>query len=115
MREVVARPELVARCGLYCGACRSWLNERCSGCAENTKASWCKVRSCCHEHGHASCADCTQHPDPRTCGLFHNYISRMFGLLFRSNRRACVLRIREIGVPAFAAEMAAKRAQSLPR
>ena len=53
------KAELVARCGLYCGACGSYLKGRCPGCRENVKATWCKVRACCGEHSYASCADCT--------------------------------------------------------
>ncbi len=109
------KAELVARCGLYCGACGRYLKGRCPGCRENAKAGWCKVRSCCAEHSYASCADCTEHLDPAGCARFDNFIARLFGLVFNSNRRACVLKIRELGPQGYAAFMAAERRQSLPR
>lgn len=34
----------VAWCGLYWGACRSLRREKCQGCYENEKASWCEIR-----------------------------------------------------------------------
>ena len=107
--------ELVAYCGLYCGACGSYLKGRCPGCRENAKATWCKVRTCCQEHAYASCADCVDHPDPAGCGRFNNVISRVIGFVLNSNRRACVLKIRELGPQGYAAFMAAQRRQSLPR
>jgi hypothetical protein len=110
-----ANKELVACCGLYCGACRSLLKGRCPGCRDNARAKWCKVRTCCIEHGYASCADCAQHADPDACRRFNNIISKAMGLLFNSNRRACVLRIREVGAAQFAEQMAAQKRPSLPR
>jgi hypothetical protein len=107
--------DLVAFCGLYCGACKAYLGEKCAGCRESAKRSWCKVRACCLERGFASCADCGEFPDPARCGKFNNFMSKLFGLLFRSDRRACILRLREMGREAFAAEMAAAGLQSIKR
>jgi hypothetical protein len=115
MLPIVADPALVAACGLYCGACRKHRSGRCPGCLANEKAGWCKVRSCCLEHGYASCADCVPFDDPRDCPRFDNPIARVIGFLLRSDRAACVDRIREVGRDVFAAEMAARGAQSLRR
>jgi hypothetical protein len=115
MREIVADKNLVAYCGLYCGACGKYLHEKCPGCHENTKATWCAVRACCTERGYASCADCADHQNPKDCAKFDNVISRLFGFLFRSNRAACIACIRQRGIDAFATDMAARRAQSMPR
>jgi len=114
-REIVADAGLVACCGLYCGACRAYLKGRCPGCRENLKATWCKVRSCCREKQYASCADCTEFPDPDDCRLFNNFISRVFAFFFNSNRQACILKIREIGPESYAEVMCQGRKQSLPR
>jgi hypothetical protein len=73
------------------------------------------VRACCEEHSYASCAECTEHPDPKTCRLFDNVIARVFGLVFNSDRRACVLKVRELGTEGFAALMAEQGRHSLPR
>jgi hypothetical protein len=113
--SITTNPELVAYCGLYCGACKAYRSGRCPGCRKNEKAGWCKVRACCISTGRSTCADCTTHPDPRQCGIHNNFISRLFGFVFRSNRAACVDRIRAIGREGFAGEMAKAGRHSLPR
>jgi hypothetical protein len=115
MRQIVADKNLIARCGLYCGACRRYLREQCPGCHENAKAGWCKVRTCCIDRQYASCADCSEHTDPMACGKFNNVISRLFGFVFRSDRAACVAAIRQNGPEAFASDMARRRTPSMPR
>jgi hypothetical protein len=115
VKEIVADAALVACCGLYCGACGSYLRGRCPGCRLNERAGWCKVRACCLASGRADCAECPTHADPRECSKYHNLISRVFGFIFRSDRRKCVLRIREVGREAFSRDMAAARRQSMPR
>ena len=115
MRDLVSDKALVAACGLYCGACRAYRKERCPGCRDNGKASWCKVRACCRERGYATCAECETFPDPRSCATFHAPLARVIGFLLRSDRSACVRRIREVGPEAFAREMAAAGRPSLRR
>jgi hypothetical protein len=115
MKEVVADANLVAYCGLYCGACGAYRRERCPGCHGNKKASWCKVRTCCRENGYATCADCQLVADSRDCRKFNNFIAKLFGLIFRSDRRACIVQIREIGVQGHAERMAAAGLQSIRR
>ena len=113
MREIIADRNLVACCGLYCGACGKYLAEKCRGCRENEKASWCGVRSCCLEHGYAGCADCREFPEVRECGKFNNFIARIIGFVLRSDRAACVRLIREKGPDVFAQEMAASGMQAI--
>ncbi len=113
--EVKADPKLIAACGLYCGACSKLLKGSCPGCAANEKTGWCKVRSCCKEHGYASCADCQQVRDPRQCARFDNLLARLVGLVLGTSRAGCIDRIREAGPEQFAREMADARRQSLPR
>ena len=115
MKPIVADPELVAHCGLYCGACRAYRKGRCPGCRQNEKATWCKVRRCCIETERATCAACDEVGDVGDCRKFNSLIARLFGLIFRSDRRACVLRIGEVGAEAFAAEMAEARRQTIRR
>ena len=115
MKQIVANASLVAKCGLYCGACKRYLNDKCPGCAANEKASkWCKVRTCNLENGYATCADCGI-GSIDTCKLYNHFMAKVFGLIFRSDRRACIERIRAIGPAEFAEEMSAKRMVSLPR
>ena len=113
--ELVKDPTLVAYCGLYCGACGARLKGRCPGCHENAKASWCKIRTCCREHGYASCADCTEFHDPNECVRFWNLLSRVLAFFYGSNRQAGIYKIRELGLDGFAAYMAEHRLITLPR
>ena len=108
-------PYLVAFCGLYCGECSQYKRGKCPGCAENVKASWCKIRTCCQQNGYATCAACSQFASVRECGKFDNFVSRLFGLIFRSNRPANIARIKAIGVKAYANEMALRGRQSIRR
>lgn len=115
MKAVTSDPALVAYCGLYCGACKRYLNDKCPGCCDNHKASWCKVRSCCIQHEYASCADCETFSDPTECKHFNNFIAKMFALVFRSNRAACIQQIRDVGIQGHADKMSRLGLQSLKR
>ncbi len=115
MKEIAASKDLVARCGLYCGACRSQLKGSCPGCRDNVKASWCKIRTCCADHSYATCADCKDFEDPNDCPKFNNLISKVIGVVMNSNRKACVLKIRELGLEEYAVFMSGQKRQSLPR
>lgn len=113
MKQITSDPGLVAYCGLYCGACGKYLNDKCPGCHVNEKASWCGIRKCCIEHGYSSCADCQDFADPKQCKKFDNFISKIFGLIFRSDRRACIMQIKTIGIEAHADDMAGNRRHSI--
>jgi len=115
MKTIAADAALVALCGLYCGACARFLKEKCPGCRENDKAAWCKVRSCCLENSYSSCADCRTHIDPKECGYFDNFMSRLFGFIFRSDRKACIDYLRANGTEAFARFMTEKRQPAIKR
>ena len=115
MRTVVKDRNLIAYCGLYCGACRSYLTEKCNGCQKNDKASWCKIRTCCIDNKYLSCADCKTVVNAEDCKKFNNIISKIFGLIFRSNRKACVELIKEKGTEYFAAEMSAKKIHTIKK
>lgn len=115
MKPIVADPELVAYCGLYCGACGAYRKGRCPGCHENDKAAWCQVRTCCKDNRCSSCAACKTVADPQDCKKFNNWIAKIFAFIFRSDRRACVLQIREKGIAGHAEAMAAERKQSIRR
>jgi len=115
MKPIVADVGLVAHCGLYCGACPAYRRGRCPGCHENHKAGWCKVRKCCGENGYSSCAECRTIADPRDCKKFNNLIAKLFGLIFRSDRRACIVQIRQKGLAAHADIMTARQAQTIRR
>lgn len=115
MAEIIASSELVAYCGLYCGACKSYLAGKCPGCQKNAKASWCSIRTCCRNQGISSCAGCVGIPDPRDCGKFNNLIAKFFSLVFRSDRAACVAQIRRLGIEGHAKAMAAAGLHTIKR
>ena len=96
-KEIVADKNLVAFCGLYCGACGKYLNGKCFGCSKNEKASWCKIRLCNMENHYFGCAQCKEFSNVSDCKKFNNIFSKIFGLIFRSDRKACISRIRAIG------------------
>ena len=113
-KEVKADKNLIAYCGLYCGACRSYLNGKCPGCRENVKATWCKVRQCNMENQYASCADC-QIAALSECKKFNNFISKVMGFVFNSDRAACIKAINEKGYEGFAIDMAAAKRMTIKR
>jgi hypothetical protein len=115
MSDIKVNAELVAYCGLYCAACKSYLEEKCKGCHENSKATWCKVRSCCMERQIKSCAECTEFADPRACNKFNNFMSKIFGLIFKSDRAACIAQIKQLGLEGHAKAMAEMRTQTIKR
>ncbi len=115
MKEVITDKALIAFCGLYCGACKSFLKEKCPGCKENFKARWCAVRTCNLEHNYNSCADCKEYPNAKDCKKFNNPISKIFGVVFRSDRNAGIEMIKQKGYDSFASYMAENKLQSIRR
>ena len=115
MKDIVADTEMIAYCGLYCGACRAYLKGRCPGCRETTKAQWCGVRTCCIEAGFSSCADCEEFPNPKDCVKYNNLVARIFGFVFRSDRSACIKMIRQSGYETFAQTMTERKAPTVRR
>lgn len=110
-KPITTSIEHIAACGLYCGACRKYLNEKCPGCRLNNKATWCKIRQCCIEKGFHSCADCTM--NAKDCKIHNNVIGKIFAFLFNSDRAACIRYIQAYGCEAFAEEMTRRKAQTM--
>lgn len=115
MKQIVVDENLVSFCGLYCGACRRYLEEKCKGCRENLKAAWCQVRSCCLKNQFGSCADCRDFTEVNDCRKFNNFISKLFGFLFRSDRRAGIQLIKKAGKKQFAEKMALASTHAMRR
>lgn len=103
--SVEVNPQLVAACGIYCGACSKYKKGKCPGCHKNEKASWCKIRTCSDRTGQ-TCAGCTTHEDIKKCKQFHNPVARIFEFIFRSNRCGSLKLIKKIGEKAYAKQMA---------
>lgn len=107
--------QLISKCGLYCGNCRSYKKAKCPGCLTNEKATWCKIRTCCLSNGYGSCADCKEFSDPMLCHKFNNFISKVFSLLFKSDRATAISMIRKDGQANFATYMVTHNLQSIKR
>lgn len=104
----------VAYCGLYCGACKKYINSRCEGCYNNEKANWCEIRKCCIEHNYNTCADC-QMTSSRECKKYNNIFARVISFILRTDRSKCIERIKEIGMEQFAIEMKNARCRSIKK
>ncbi len=115
MKPIVADPKLVSFCGLYCGACKAYLMDRCQGCRANLTATWCKIRTCCRQNELTTCADCAKAPDPADCPTYNNFLGKLFGWIFRSDRADCIRRIRQMGIDEYAQEMARTRSQTVKK
>ena len=114
VKDIKTDVSLIAYCGLYCGACPSYLKERCPGCRDNVKATWCQIRKCCEENKFQSCADCTK-VEPDDCKKYNTFFSKVIGFVLNSDRAACISRIKEIGYEPFAVEMAGNRKITIKR
>ena len=115
MKKIIADNTLVSLCGLYCGSCPKFLKDKCPGCKGYEKATWCKIRTCCLEHGYSSCAGCIEFSDVMECRKFNNLFSRVVGFILRSDREAGINMIKEKGYEGFAAYMAENRLITIRR
>jgi hypothetical protein len=115
MKQAVEDQKLVAFCGLYCGACKKFLIDKCPGCVKNEKASWCQIRICNLANNYNSCADCQKFTDIMECKKYNNLFSKVIGFVLRSNRKAGIDLIKAIGLPAFAKEMVEKGWHSIKK
>lgn len=105
---------LVAFCGLYCGECYKFKKGKCPGCEKNTKATWCKIRTCCLENNLKSCADCNME-GVKTCKKFNNPVSRLFAFVFNSDRPAGIQLIKDEGYEGFLEYMTQYQKMTVPR
>ncbi|MBF0120241.1 MAG: DUF3795 domain-containing protein [Desulfobacterales bacterium] len=115
MKEIIADKSLASYCGLYCGACRRYLNDSCPGCPKNDKASWCKVRMCCIEKKYLTCSDCKEINNLSECTKLNNLISKIFSLIFQSDRIACLNFIKEKGIDEFVSYMTQNKIMTIKR
>lgn len=90
----------VAYCGLYCSNCGKYKKGKCPGCHGNEKATWCKIRKCCMEHGYATCADCKE-KTPLQCKYYNNIFAKFFEVMFKSDRQGSIEYIKEYGAESF--------------
>ena len=125
MKEMTNNSQQIAACGLYCGACKKFLNGKCAGCQPSEGDApdlghplpkgfqRCKIRKCCQEKGFHTCAECDK--DVKECKTHNNFVGKFFAFLFNSDRAACIRYIREHGEEAFATKMAKEKRMTMKR
>ena len=69
----------------------------------------------CEENQYQTCADCEEYDNPRECRKFSNLMSKLFALIFRSDRGACIDNISELGIQNYADKMTALKQQSIKK
>ena len=113
MKTIAPDNKNIAACGLYCGACRKFLAEKCSDVNQIKKQLGVKSA---HVAKKTSLILVLNAPhDVRECKLFSNWISKVFAFLFNSDRSACISYIKEQGEQAFAEEMTKRKCQTIRR
>lgn len=101
---------IVGCCGLVCSNCGAYTRGRCQGChSDKPMFARCPVKACVKFRQYSTCADCSVYHDLKQCGKLHNFISRIIGFLFRSNRIGNLQLIRRIGLEMFKVHKAADK------
>jgi hypothetical protein len=49
-------------------------------------------------NGYVSCAECKEFSDPNDCKMFNNFMSKIFGFIFKSDRAGCIDQIKSLGI-----------------
>jgi len=70
----------------------------------------CSWTCICRLKGDVNCRD---FDDPKDCRKYNTFIARMFGAVLRSDRRACIMQIKEHGAEEYARAMAASGAMTM--
>ena len=100
-----AKEFVLAYCGLVCSECGMYVKGRCQGChTDKPMYKSCKVKPCALENNYTSCADCQEFENLRDCKKLNNFVSKIFAIIFRSNRIGNLERIAETGFDSFKAE-----------
>ncbi len=104
MAEIAEKP-IIACCGLVCSECGAFKKQRCEGChSEKPMNIGCKVKPCVTERNCTTCAECGDFENLKDCKKLNNFISKIFGLIFRSDRIGNLNQIRQTGLDKFIAE-----------
>ena len=104
---------LIAYCGLYCGACPSFTSGKCDGCrSESAKSAIrykkCPVKSCCADNGWFTCADCTEVASVKVCKKYNPLLLQIVSRLEGSDRSKAMDMIKTNGRAEFVTFIASK-------
>jgi hypothetical protein len=108
--QVTDKEQLIAYCGLYCGACPSFTSGKCDGCRSNSAKSavrykQCQVKLCCAENGFFTCADCTIYASTKDCKKYNPLLLRIASRIEGSDRSKAIEMIKAKGRAEFLAFM----------
>jgi len=117
MNQIEKNEKLISPCGFYCGACKSFLKGKCHGCETNT-SNWsrkCKVKLCCKENNHQTCAECGQYSDVKECKKLNSLFTRFFAVFVGYDRPGSIRKIKEDGYSEYAKQMAQNKTMWIKR
>jgi hypothetical protein len=108
--QTAANEQLIAYCGLYCGACPAFTSGKCDGCRGNSAKSAvvykaCRVKPCCVENGFFTCADCTIYASVKECKKYNPLLLKIASWVESSDRSKAIEMIKTKGRAEFAAFM----------
>ena len=97
---------ILAYCGLVCSQCGMYTKGRCQGChSEKPMNVGCKVKPCAMEKGLSSCAECRDFSNLKECKKLNNFVSKIIGFIFRSDRIGNLNQVRQVGLERFKEEV----------
>ena len=109
-KQIIEDEQLIAYCGLYCGACPSFMSGKCDGCRGDSAKSAvvykkCKVKPCCVENGFFTCADCTIYASTKECKKYNPLLLKVAAWIESSDRSKAIEMIKAKGETAFLSYM----------
>lgn len=112
MKTIAPDNKNIAACGLYCGACRKFLAEKCSGCKPNKKQLGVKSAHVAKKTSLILVLNAPMMSGNASCFPIDK---QSICILFNSDRSACISYIKEQGEQAFAEEMTKRKCQTIRR
>ena len=112
-KEMNRDENLIAHCGIYCGACPTFSSGKCIGCRGNSPKSAvmfkkCKVKPCCADNGFFTCADCTIYASTKECKKYNPLLLKFASWIESSDRSKSIEMIQTKGTTEFLAYMKEK-------
>ena len=101
-KQINKDENLIAYCGLYCGACPSYASGKCDGCRGNSAKSAvvykaCQVKPCCEENEFFTCADCTIYASVKECKKYNPLLLKIASRIECSDRSRAIEMIKTKG------------------
>jgi len=101
-KQINKDENLIAYCGLYCGACPHYTSGKCDGCRGNSAKSAvvykaCQVKPCCAENEFFTCADCTIYASTNECKKYNPLLLKIASWVESSDRSKAIEMIKTKG------------------